>query len=234
MSKEKFNWKGLFINEDEGEKASSKKEESKPTFPETPSTPKVSSPVKATSSFTPSASNVTQAKVSNNVLNTIVEMYESGFESLNKPGYDFYEFFKAIKAVGSNDPSIYKMALTMAQSSDASVTKSSLLKEADFYINEIGKVHKQYADQGNSKKNKIINDQKTIKTSLINEISQLEKKLMELQNQVSNKKNELHSLDTNLVSEIAEVDEKIVANDKAKDKILDTIMTVVNGIKTNI
>lgn len=26
----------------------------------------------------------------------IMEMYEKGFESLNKPGYDFFEFFKSV------------------------------------------------------------------------------------------------------------------------------------------
>ncbi len=228
MAKEKFNWKGLFINE-EGEVSDSKPEmvKSKPTTSSN-SFPKGSS--KSTSSFP----NTNPASVSNTVLSSIVSMYESGFESLNKPGYDFYEFFKAIKAVGSNDASIYKMALSMAQGVDSKVTKSKLLTQADYYIKEIEKVHKNYENQGNAKKASIQSNQNTNKKNLTIEISDLEKQLINLQNKISNKKNQLQSGDANLMSEVAEIDQKIVANDMARTKILETISTVVDGIKNNI
>lgn len=229
MTKEKFNWKGLFINEEEAEKEKKpEKRESKPSastnsFPDTN---------KATSTFPVSPPKT--SVVSNTILDTVVEMYEAGFESLNKPGYDFYEFFKAIKAVGSNDPAVYKMALTMAQSADESVTKSALLSQADFYIKEIERVHKQYESKGNGKRNQIINAQKGKKDNLNSEISVLEKKLIEIQIQVSNKKNQLQSLDTELMSDVSEIDQKIIANDAARSKILATIQGVANGIKNNI
>lgn len=227
MSKDKFDWKGLFINTEEDTdsteiKPDSSKSKPAASFPKSESTTKF--PEKTT----------IPNNLSQDVLNTIVEMYESGFESLNKPGYDFYEFFKAIKAVGSNDPQVYKMALTMAQSTDTNVTKSSLLDEADFYINEIEKVHKKYLEQGNSKKEGILNAAKTKKENLSSEIISLEKKLMEIQNQISSKKNDLQSLDIDLVSDVSEIDQKITANDVAKSKILSTIVSVVDGIKHNL
>ncbi len=160
-------------------------------------------------------------------------MYESGFNSLNQPGYDFYEFFKAIKAVGTNEPSIYKMALTMAKSVDTKVSKKTLLSEADFYIKEIEKVHKQYQSQGAKKKNQILSNQKTQKTTLSSEISALEKNLLEIQNQISVKNNQLQSLD-NSSTDLSDIDQKIMANDAAKSKILETIVTVVDGIKNNL
>ena len=227
MSKEKFNWKGLFINEDsdskkvEVKKESPKSDTSAHKFPDNPS------PV---SKFPESTSKT----VASDILDTIVEMYESGFESLNKPGYDFYEFFKAIKAVGSNDPQVYKMALTMAKGVDSSVTKASLIEQAEFYINEINKVHGQYKSQGNTKKQQIQDTQKKNKDILTNEIVVLEKKLLEIQNQVSVKKNELESIDATMMSEIVEIDQKIVANDVAKTKILETITEVSEGIKNNL
>lgn len=226
MAKEKFNWKSLFINE-EGipeEKKTEKVEEkvnSKATsFPESS---------KSVNKFPEQTPN--HADVNNSILGTIVEMYEKGFESLNQPGYDFYEFFKAVKAVDSNEPPIYKMALTMAQGVDKKVTKTTLLTQADFYIEEIEKVHKQYQNQGNAKKSQIQNTQKIKKENLINEVSALEKKMMEIQNQISEKKNELKAIDANLITEVADIDQKIIANDKARTKILETIVTVVNGIK---
>jgi len=232
MSKEKFNWKGLFINDEENdnkvqEKEAPKSASSQNTFPET-STVKTSS----TSKF-PEPTPKTAVNVDDSVLATIIDMYESGFDSLNKPGYDFYEFFKAIKAVGSNDPSIYKMALTMASSVDAKVSKDSLLKQADFYIKEIEKVHKKYQTQGAAKRNQILGAQKAEKSALTTEISSLEKQLMQIQHEISTKKNQLQTIDANRGS-VLEIDQKISANDTAKTKILETIMSVVNGIKTNL
>ena len=223
MSGEKFNWKGLFLNEEGGSNSS----ESNST------STKQEKSNESTSKF-PESTTARVSNVNEDTLKVIVEMYESGFESLNQPGYDFYEFFKAIKAVGSHESSVYKMALSMAQSVDGSVSKSSLLTQADFYINEINKVHKQYESQGNTKKSDFKLALKTKKESLSLEVSSLERKLMEIQNQISLKKNELQSLDDSQVSELAEIDQKIVANDQAKSKILETIMTVVNGIKSNI
>lgn len=228
MAKEKFNWKGLFINDEISEEKNTTE-----TPPQSQSRsnsfPESSKPVSKFPEQPPKAT-----LVSDTVLNTIVEMYESGFDSLNKPGYDFYEFFKAIKAVGSNDPSIYKMALTMAQGVDQSVTKDTLLTQADFYINEIEKVHKQYQTQGNAKRTSILSEQKAKKDTLNIEISDLEKKLIEIQNQISVKKDLLQSLDADIMSEVSEIDQKIVANDKARSKILEAIVVVVNGIKSNI
>lgn len=230
MANDKFNWKSLFINEEDAKGSEPKKEEPKPraqsssnSFPESS---------KSGTKFPEQAPKA--SSVDKNVLDTIVEMYEAGFDSLNRPGYDFYEFFKAIKAVGSNEPQVYKMALTMAQGVDNKVNKDTLLTQANFYINEIEKVHKQYQSQGNAKRAELQNTQATQKENLTAEISSLEKQLMEIQNKISNKRNELQSLDANLMSEVDEIDQKIVANDKARARILETITTVVEGIKNNI
>ncbi len=229
MAKEKFNWKGLFIN-DEGadndqpvEKSAPKSETSTTSFPQT----------NPTETKFPQ-STVKASDIANSTLATVVEMYESGFESLNQPGYDFYEFFKAIKAVGSNDASVYKMALTMAQSVDSGVSKAKLLTQGEFYVNEIDKVHKQYQKQGNSKKDQISAAKKAEKSNLSAEILALEKQLIEIQNQISVKKDQLASLDSSLLNDVSEIDQKIAANDMARAKILETIMTVVNGIKNNL
>ena len=227
MAKKNFNWKGLFINDENASEDNTSEivvpETSTNSFPETTS---------SSSKFPEHTSHVTTT-INNDTLSGIIEMYESGFDSLNQPGYDFYEFFKAIKAVGTNDPSIYKMALTMAKSVDAKVSKKTLLSEANFYVKEIEKVHKRYASQGVKKKNQILSNQKTQKSTLSSEISALEKNLMEIQNQISVKKNQLQSLDNNS-TDLSDIDQKIIANDAAKSKILETIVTVVNGIKNNL
>lgn len=226
MAKEKFNWKGLFINEEENRSDSSSgnttSEPATQSFPESK---------KSNSKFPDQTDNLA---INNEVLSTIVEMYESGFDSLNQPGYDFYEFFKAIKAVGSNDASVYKMAMSMAKGVDAKVTKESLLQQGDFYVKEINNVHKQYQRQGNAKKTKLQNLQQTEKENLTSEISELEKEILELQNQISTKRNKLQSIDSDLISDVSEIEQKIIANDVAKSKISDAINAVITGIKNNL
>lgn len=226
MAKEKFNWKGLFIN-DEGNSNSQSSNET--------STSSASFPEEKKSTSTKFPDKVSMpTDVDNSVLGTVVEMYEAGFESLNQPGYDFYEFFKAIKAVGSNDASVYKMAFTMAKGVDSKVTKASLLEQSRFYIKEIDKVHQQYQKRGGAKKTQIQDGLKFKKETLSNEISQLEKQILELQTKVSDKKNQLQSIDSNLITDVSEIEQKIVANDLAKTKILATITGVVDGIKNNL
>jgi len=235
MSKEKFNWKSLFVNEEEGSNTGSTQEK-KTSFPKETSSTKFPeqeiSTTSITSSSTPPPLNV--GKINNSTLDTVINMYEAGFDSLNMPGYDFYEFFKAIKAVNSNDASVYKMAMTMAQSVDSKVDKAALLKGGEYYINEIDKVHKQYATKGNAKRDQIQNNQLKEKEQLSSEISTLEKQIMELQTKVSEKKIKLESADSSLLNDISDIEQKIAANDMAKAKIQETITSVINGIKNNL
>ncbi|ADV48960.1 hypothetical protein Celal_1651 [Cellulophaga algicola DSM 14237] len=230
MAKEKFNWKSLFVNDGEQKSTASKPEE-KIDFPEEPiaASTKFPETKRATSQ-----QQVNTSSVDNSVLNSVIEMYESGFESLNLPGYDFYEFFKAIKAVGSNDPNVYKMAFTMAQSVDTKVTKDSLLDGANFYIKEINDVHENYHSKGNAKKEEFESSLLHQKKTLSEEVSELEKQILQLQTQASDKKNQLNALENGTSSEMAEIEQKIIANDIAKTKILEIITTVADGIKINL
>ncbi len=227
MAKEKFNWKALFVN-DEGASGVKPKEN---TPAKTTSFPEERNTV---TKFPEKVSMANTVNVDNSVLGTVIEMYEAGFESLNQPGYDFYEFFKAIKAVGSNDPSVYKMAFTMAQGVDAAVNKPTLLKQSDFYVKEINKVHQQYRTKGTAKKAQIQDGLKSKKETLSSEISQLEKQILQLQTQIGDKKSQLQSVDSNLIKDVSDIEQKIVANDLAKSKILETINSVIDGIKNNL
>ncbi len=228
MAKEKFNWKGLFIHEKDAAKGNTTEKVENNTTPSTNAFPG------NTNTSTKFPEERRKISVDDSVLGSIIEMYEAGFDSLNQPGYDFYEFFKAVKSVDVDSPQIYKMALTMARGVEPKVTKSALLTQADFYIQEIEKVHRHYEIQGNAKKKQIQDTQRTKKSNLTAEISALEKKLLEIQNQISEKKNELHSIDANMITDIADIDQKIIANDTARTKILETITSVVEGIKNHI
>lgn len=225
MAKE-FNWKSLFINDVEAEN------EAAPSKPK-PEQKETSFPPE--SNIQPKLQNKTDNdQISQKVLKTVLKMYEDGFTSLNKPGYDFYEFFKAIDSVGSHDAQVYKMALTMANTVDHNVTKEMLLTHADYYVFEINKVHDQYEAQGLAKKKEIQENSVQNKSRLSGEIKALEKELAHIQGKIADKNKELKSLDTNLITEITEIDQKITCNTLAKNRILEAIDTVANGIKNHL
>lgn len=235
MANEKFNWKSLFINDVNVEESKQQPEASKQkpkttTFPDAP--PQSARPaVREQQSSSVSGDKPT---VDQGTLDAIITMYEKGFESLNNPGYDFYEFFKAVEAVGSHDPQVYKMAYTMAKTVNKDVSKDMLLSKADSYVAEINKVHAQYLSQGNAKKNQIQSGIQSKKSSLTSEISDLEQQMNHLKEMIFQKRAELQSIDTGMISELSEIDQKIICNDIARSKIQDEISAVVNGIKNNL
>ncbi len=164
----------------------------------------------------------------------IMEMYEKGFESLNKPGYDFFEYFKSVVSAGADNPAVYPMAFSMATAMDASVTKEALLNHSDFYVTEITKVYNDYVSKGNTKKQSILAEKDSENLSLSTDLQTLESQLTIIQNQITETKLKLTNINIKYEPQITEVDCKLMANNVAKDKIINSINKVRNGINTNI
>lgn len=217
MSKESFNWKSLFINEDSTKSATTKEEpqsiipENK--FPET----------NINVSSSPSNSN-------NPFLNEILDVYQKGFEGLNAEGFDFFEMYKSVSAVGVTNPQSYQMAFTMGKTINPNLTKDFLIEKAKHYLAEIDKVHSKYDATGNAKKqdlnSKIVNE----KNALTKAISDLELKITELQKELNQKKIDLEKVDLINKEDFSEIELKIEANNIAKQKIVESINTVLTGI----
>ncbi len=217
MSKESFNWKSLFINEDSTKSATTKEEpqsiipENK--FPET----------NINVSSSPSNSN-------NPFLNEILDVYQKGFEGLNADGFDFFEMYKSVSAVGVTNPQSYQMAFTMGKTINPNLTKDFLIEKAKHYLAEIDKVHSKYDATGNAKKqdlnSKIVNE----KNALTKAISDLELKITELQKELNQKKIDLEKVDLINKEDFSEIELKIEANNIAKQKIVESINTVLTGI----
>lgn len=167
-------------------------------------------------------------------LDKIMKMYEEGFDNLNQDGYDFYEFFKAVVQVGADNPAMYKMAFSMAQSMDQSVTKASLLSQAQFYISEITTVYNGYVANGQTKKNQTLADKENEESSLKQELVDIDAEIQRLSLLKRQKESELSTIDGKYANELTDVECKLLANDMAKDKLVNAINTVVNGINANI
>lgn len=220
MAKESFNWKGLFINEETETTVDSNKHQ-------TPITPPTSDVTKF-----PNHANqpILNDSISNPFLKEIFEVYEKGFESLNASGFDFFELYKSVVAVGISNPQSYQMAFTMGKTIQPDLTKQFLLEKANFYVSEIEKVYTKYDTIGKTKKSDLENNLTKEKYNLSKSIEELNTKILQLQNELETKKAEFQKMDSNNIEQFSEIKLKMEGNDLAKHKILDSINTVVTGI----
>lgn len=82
---------------------------SAPSFPNTSGADFPSNSEPSFSSKTEPVAHVTTNK-ENPFLEKILDVYDKGFEKLNQPGYDFFEYYKAVVKAGVNNPQVYGMA----------------------------------------------------------------------------------------------------------------------------
>lgn len=182
-------------------------------------------------SFTPS---VNSDEISEEHLNKAIEIYQNGFDSLNQSGYDFYEFYQAVTQGGITNPQSYKMAFAMATAMDKSVTKTKLLQQSDFYVSEINKVYDDYVNKGSTKKKELIDQKNHENQSLVGELNLMKEQLEALTTQIQDRENKLASIDGKYSPKISEVDSKLAANDIAKNKVVESIEQVKQGITNNL
>lgn len=220
MAKESFNWKSLFINDEtDNSEGKATTQQSAPISPTTDN----KFPNQVTELFPTNA-------LTNPFLNEIFEVYDKGFESLNEPGFDFFELYKSVMAVGVTNPQSYQMAFAMGKSIKSDLTKDFLLQKGSFYITEIEKVHTKYDTIGKNKKAELDNTITKEKYNLSKSISDLEAKIIELQKELEAKKIELQKIDPVNMEQLSEIQLKMDANNLAKQKILTSINTVITGI----
>lgn len=217
MSIESFNWKSLFINE-EGNNQSKNDAATTPSFSQANKFPEVE--------LNSNASN----NSSNPFLGEVFDVYQKGFEGLNQDGFDFFEMYKSVNAVGVTNPQSYQMAFTMGKTINSSLTKEFLLDKGKYYLSEIEKVYEKYNITGNAKKSDLNLKITQEKKSLSNSITDLENQIAKLQKELESKKIELNKIDNDNAAQFSELQLKIEANNIAKQKIQDSINLVITGI----
>jgi hypothetical protein len=176
----------------------------------------------------------TPTQVSNEHLEKALELYQKGFDSLNQPGYDFYEFYQAVVQAGATNPQIYAMAYTMATAMDKSISKDRLIQQSDFYLSEIEKVYNDYQSKGGSKKTDLLAQKQHENESLVGELSLLKQQLEAITTQIADKENKLSVIDVKYAPMLGEVEGKLAANEIAKTKIAQSIEQVKQGIINNL
>ena len=230
-------WKSLIFagQEDEGKEKKETTENVQSSF--TSKFPS-SGPVATTKTVTPVAPVKTEKAITPDNpmcaphLDKIMTMYENGFESLNIEGFDFFEYFKMVVEGGVQNAQMYGMAFTAAKSMGS--TKQSLIDQSNYYITEIQKVHTNYVAAGNKKRHEAITSKTTEETSLKTELLGIDSDLERLTELKKQKESALRDIDNKYEPQITEVECKLMANDIAKERIIGSIMTVVDGINKNI
>ncbi|MES2794591.1 MAG: hypothetical protein V4683_01430 [Bacteroidota bacterium] len=221
-----FNWKSLFIVDEEAERAAAfgNKQSIQPSEAPSASPNKVSL----------SSSNTGKIATDGEATQEVLAVYEKGFDSLNHEGYDFFELYKSIMAVGADNAQSYQMAFVMGKSIKSDLTKTFLLEKAKVYVTEIEKVHAKYAEVGNKKRADLAAQLNSEKNNLNNSIKNLESQIANLQAELNKQKGELAIIDNKFGPSLAEMEARINANDHAKQTLLSSIQKVINGINQNL
>lgn len=163
-----------------------------------------------------------------------IETYQSGFDSLNQAGYDFYEYYQMVAQGGVSNPQSYVMAFSMGAVMDKTITKDKLLQQSDFYLGEIAKVYNTYVIQGTKKREELITQKKLETESLTNQLDLMKQELDALKTKIQNSEYKLNGIEGVYSPKINEIDSKLAANNIAKDTIVKSIEQVKQGIITNL
>ncbi len=232
MALDNFSWKSLFVNEEENsekktEQSLPKQVTSNNKFPENTT----SFPTPIAQNNTQNVNTITTNNNQNNpFLNDVLAVYEKGFESLNQSGFDFFEMYKSVLAVGPTNPQSYQMAFTMGKTINPELSKPFLLEKAKFYTDEIQKVYEKYNITGFARKKELNDSINSDKAALTKTIADLESQIAKLQSELQKNKEQFDKIDASNISQFNEFQQKIDANNMAKDTILQSINTVITGI----
>jgi chromosome segregation ATPase len=217
------NWKNLFIKEEEP--ANTQASHDILSFPVS----NQSVPVSGTA--------IHQQQVNDPVTAEVLQVYEKGLDSINMPGYDFYEFYKTVTSGGHPSEQTYQMAYQMAKTLDNTISASKLLSDAEFYISKINEVHSQYVTHGQQKLNTINEKKSSEKHKLQSDIEHasmritaLRAELQQLESDINQKRTTLLKVDDGYYPQEKSVREKLTANDLARKSSIDKLNMIREGI----
>ncbi|GAO42120.1 hypothetical protein [Flavihumibacter petaseus] len=223
------NWKNLFVK-DEGEEGTNRQTESDKSF---------SFPVDNYAANKHESLNAAAPPQANDAdFREVLSVYENGLDSINMPGYDFYEFYMAISSTGLHNEQAYRMAYQMARSMDKTISSTKFLNDADFYISKINEVHGEYVRQGQQKLQTIQQQNASEKSQLNNEIesgisriNQLKAELQKIETDIANKRTLLSRIDEGSLPQEKAIREKLQANDQAHRVSINKLNAVKDSIR---
>lgn len=168
----------------------------------------------------------------------VMDIYEKGLDSINMPGYDFFEFYKAVSIAGYNNEQAYNMAYQMARTMDTTVSVQKLVNDAEFYISKINEVHSQYVTQGQQKLNQLKEKKSSEKNDLSKSldqatmrVAQLRTELQQLETEIKSKRESLAQIDSKYLPQEQVIRDKMDANDIARNNSTSKLTLVRDHIQ---
>lgn len=211
------------------------KDESEPE-PEKPNE-QMAFPLSDSTNPTPSFPSTISTGSSNQYLAEIIDVYEKGLESINMPGYDFYDFYIAVKASGVENDAVYKMAFQMGKTMDKTITPQKLSSDAEYYVSKLNEVYRTYSEKGSQKLSGLENELKTEKDRLSLEangiegdINKMRQQIMSLEQRLSEARSQLAQADGKYRPQQDVIKQKLQANDQAMKISVQKLNSIKEGI----
>lgn len=158
-------------------------------------------------------------------------LYQNGFQSLNREGYDFYEFNQSIASINGSTQDAYRMAFNLGKSMNPGITAQTLLEDGDYYINEIEKAYEKIDSDGQSKKLNLENQKSSEKSSLDTQIKLKKVQIEKLQSELEMLTLDLNAIDSKYSQELSTISTKLQANLIAKNNFIGSLRGVLLNIK---
>lgn len=174
---------------------------------------------------------------SNPYFEEIAGVYEKGMESMNMPGYDFYDFYLAIKASGAQTESVYKMAFQMGKTLDANISPQKLATDGDYYIGKLKEVFESYSEKGKQKLNSLAAELKSEKDALTTEINHVDGEITRLkelvrsmEQKLSETKSHLSKVESKYKPQQDIINQKLQANEQVMQINTKILTSIKEGV----
>jgi hypothetical protein len=173
------------------------------------------------------------AATTSNVSNAkMVEKMYALFESINKPGVDFFELWNAAEAMGGANAINLQNAFTTFKV--VGLTKEAAIASGQNYVAELQQKLNEDIAKKQEQKQIILNNTTSSKTNLQQQKNQLEIQLQSITTQLAEVNNKLLVLESNHQPQIVEIDTKIVEGKNALQTVVGEINTVIEVLKNSV
>jgi hypothetical protein len=158
----------------------------------------------------------------------ILKTFEDYLIQINKPGYDFHEFYNAVKSF--EDTNSYKTAFSVVNSFDKTLTKEKLVFDSDFYVEKINQTVEDLKGMSSKKLSELNQERTSSESDVNNRISDCHQRLLQVQAEYEV-----------LISSKPEVSRKFDEDIKQVERKMKSILyyqnkfvTSINKVKNNI
>jgi hypothetical protein len=171
---------------------------------------------------------VTTNMASNEMIAKIYDL----FESINKPGVDFFELWNAAEAMGG--PTAVNLQNAFTSFKILGLDKPAVISSGENYVAELQNKLGADIQRKTTDKNDLIAKLQNEKNTLQNDKQNLEAQVQALNTQLADTNNKLNQIDASYQTELQIIDKKIVMGKNALNTVVNQINNVIQIIKTSV